>query len=401
MTSLSQKVLLICLAVCGAGLPVSVQTSEDQWEKHWSFQPLKKDHGPTASVDSYVLARLREKNLKPAERADKATLVRRVSLDLTGLPPTREELHAFLEDESPDAYPKLVDRLLASPHYGERWGRHWLDLARYVQGTIKVPGVDEIDLAESYRDYVVRAFNEDKPFDRFVLEQLAGDLLPDSSENFDEKIAPSFLAIGPWFDECTDPNKLRLDIIDEQISTLTKAFLAMDFACARCHDHKFDPIPTRDYYAMAGIFRSTEITSKFSEFWKDGRPRAIQFLATEEELDKEAQLEQEIAGLVEQRFALLQKARTNLGLVAGGGIKGKVAALEAEDFTDWPSATPAKQPHRWSWKSTAPFSKIVFWIKRPTAKRQSTSCGVPRRHSNVKKAPISFASKSTGTNPFP
>lgn len=333
MTSLSQKVLLFCLAICSAGLPFCVQSSEAQWEKHWSFQALEKDHRPSASVDSYILTRLREKNLKPAKRADKATLIRRVSLDLTGLPPTREELHAFIEDESPDAYEKLVARLLASPHYGERWGRHWLDIARYVQGTIKVPGVDEIDLAESYRDYVVRAFNEDKPFDRFVLEQLAGDLLPDSGGDFDEKIAPSFLAIGPWFDECTDPNKLRLDIIDEQISTLTKAFLAMDYACARCHDHKFDPIPTRDYYAMAGIFRSTEITSKFSEFWRDGRPRAVQELASAEELAKKVAIEKEISTLLDKRFQILKDFKDSSENVWAKVTSPEIAApKEAEEF---------------------------------------------------------------------
>ena len=161
---------------------------------------------------------------------------------------------AYLTDSNDDPVPALIDRLLASPHYGERWGRHWLDLARYVQGTIKVPGVDRINLAEPYRDYVVRSFNEDKPYDRFVTEQLAGDLLlktGDSEETYrDHLVAPSFLSIGPWFDECTDPAKLRLDIVDEQISTLTRAFLAMDFSCARCHDHKFDPIPTADYYAL-------------------------------------------------------------------------------------------------------------------------------------------------------
>ena len=138
----------------------------------------------------------------------------------------------------------------------------------------------------------MRAFNKDKPYDQFILEQLAGDLLPipkkDRQQYLDQITAPAFLSIGPWFDECTDPNKLKLDIVDEQISTLSKAFLAMDFACARCHDHKFDPVPTRDYYAMAGIFRSTRITEKFSEMWKDGRPRLTTDLAMPEELKKKA-----------------------------------------------------------------------------------------------------------------
>ncbi len=333
MTSLSQNIFLRTLALSCAGLAFSVQSAEDQWEKHWSFQKLNRERIAEQSIDSYIHTKLRDKGLEPAEKADKATLIRRISLDLIGLPPTRRELNAFLKDDSPDAYPKLVERLLSSPHYGERWGRHWLDIARYVQGTIKVPGVDKIDLAESYRDYVVRAFNEDKPFDRFVLEQLAGDLLPVSGGNFDEKVAPTFLAIGPWFDECTDPNKLRLDIIDEQISTLTKAFLAMDFACARCHDHKFDPIPTRDYYAMAGIFRSTEITSKFSEFWRDGRPRAVQELATADEIDKKDSINREIDTLLDKRFQILSDFKSSSkNITAKITSPGIASPREAEDF---------------------------------------------------------------------
>ena len=179
-----------------------------------------------------MLEREFQKNgVSPNPEADRHTLLRRLTIALTGLPPTRQEIDQFLADDSPEAYEKLVERLLHSPHYGERWGRHWLDVARYVPGKIKVPGVDRIDLAEEYRDYVVRAFNTDKPYDRFLTEQLAGDLLQGDSADFpDLKVAPRLLSIGPWFDECTDPNKLKLDITDEQISTVTKAFLGLDFA---------------------------------------------------------------------------------------------------------------------------------------------------------------------------
>ena len=226
-------------------------------DETWSLKPLVRPAPPSEGnpIDAFIEAKLVAAGLARNDSADPLTLLRRMTLDLTGLPPTREEIrNSKLKTTDPGEIKQEIDRLLASPHYGERWGRHWLDVARYVQGTIKVPGVAAIDLAEPYRDYVVRSFNEDKPYDRFLTEQLAGDLLRPEGE---PELARQEHLVAPWFDECTDPNKLRLDIVDEQISTTTRAFLAMDFACARCHDHKFDPISIRDYYALAGIFRST------------------------------------------------------------------------------------------------------------------------------------------------
>ncbi|NLT71805.1 MAG: DUF1549 domain-containing protein [Verrucomicrobiaceae bacterium] len=333
---------IFCLFGLGVlAAPLSAQ--QENQEKHWSLRALTRPavNEGTDAVDFFIQKKLAAKSLRQNEAADRHTLLRRASLDLTGLPPTREEIAAFLDDTSPDAWETLVDRLLASPHYGERWGRHWLDVARYVQGTVKVPGIDEIDLAEPYRDYVVRSFNEDKPYDRFLTEQLAGDLLRSSDETEAARqariTAPAFLSIGQWFDECTDPNKLRLDIVDEQISTATRAFLAMDFSCARCHDHKFDPVSIRDYYALAGIFRSTEITEYFSEEWKDGRPRAVRALAPEDELKKAAALDEKRNALLEARFARLAAARERV-LAEGEGRFGNgtpphtVLSFEAEDF---------------------------------------------------------------------
>src|SRR5215210_7418870 len=168
------------------------------------------------------------------------------------------------------------------PRDGEKWGRHWLDIARYVPGRINFPGIKRTSGDQSYRDYVVRAFNKDKPYDRFVAEQLAGDLLPpsaDREQQFDQITAPAFLSIGAWFDMCTDPNRLKLEMIDEMVNTTSKAFLGLSVACARCHDHKFDPIPDEDYYALGGVFRSTRIVGDFSEFWRDGRVRQLRPLA--------------------------------------------------------------------------------------------------------------------------
>ncbi len=299
----------------------------------WSLRPLVRSTPPAPGhpIDAFIHAALAEKGLRQNDAADPHTLRRRLTLDLTGLPPTREEIR----NPEPEIR-TMIDHLLDSPHYGERWGRHWLDVARYVQGTIKVPGVAATDLAEPYRDYVVRSFNADKPYDRFLTEQLAGDLLDVADESeparLDRLAAPAFLSIGQWFDECTDPNKLRLDLVDEQISTATRAFLAMDFACARCHDHKFDPVSIRDYYALAGIFRSTEITSHFAEEWKDGRPRALRPLAPETEVAKAEALEREIEKQREEHFRFLTDAQKRLPASEPSEIPGTVLAFEAEGF---------------------------------------------------------------------
>ncbi len=320
----------------------------DQAQKHWAFQAISRQEsrpsegGQSESrpIDNFIQLGLQTADLSQNSTADRHTLLRRATLDLTGLPPTREEIANFVSDESPKAWETLVDRLLDSPHYGERWGRHWLDVARYVQGTIKVPGIDKIDLAEPYRDYVVRSFNEDKPYDRFIAEQLAGDLLTSDNESrssyLDRITAPAFLSIGQWYDECTDPNKLRLDIIDEQISTATRAFLALDFACARCHDHKFDPIPTEDYYALAGIFRSTEITSSFAKEWKDGRPRATRPLSPDEALKPSQEIHAQIESLNEKRFAMLERFRIDLleseNFEKTPTLPDEILTFEAENF---------------------------------------------------------------------
>jgi len=232
----------------------------------WSFRPVKattppavKDTAwPTSELDRFILAQLETKGLKPAPDADPRTLLRRVHIDLTGLPPSPEDVDAFLRDPSRAAFEKVVDRLLASPRFGERWGRHWLDLARYADSN----GKDEnltFHEAHLYRDYVIRAFNADKPFNRFIVEQLAGDLLKaDTQAARDDLLtATGFLVIGPKVLAERDKPKLRMDVIDEQLDTLGKAFMGLTLGCARCHDHKFDPVPTADYYALAGIFMST------------------------------------------------------------------------------------------------------------------------------------------------
>ncbi|PAW83583.1 MAG: hypothetical protein B9S33_13600 [Pedosphaera sp. Tous-C6FEB] len=226
-----------------------------------STQSLITNH--SSRLDAFINAKLAEKKLPAAPPADPRTFIRRATFDLTGLPPTPEETEAFVRECSSianrhTATAKLIDRLLASPAYGERWGRHWLDVARYADSN----GLDEnvaFGNAWRYRDYVVNSFNADKPFNRFVQEQIAGDLLPAASQpqRHEQLTALGFLSLGPKLLAEPDKVKLEMDLIDEQIETLGRAFLGMTFGCARCHDHKFDPVPTADYYALAAIFKST------------------------------------------------------------------------------------------------------------------------------------------------
>jgi cytochrome c553 len=237
-------------------------------KEHWAWQPLREAKTPPVidaswprtSVDRFVLAGLERARLRPVSDADRTTLIRRVTFDLTGLPPTPAEIDAFLNDRSTDAYEKLVDRLLASPGFGEQWGRHWLDVARYGESTGSARNVP-YPQSWRYRDYVIEAFNSDKPYDRFLTEQIAGDLLPAASpqQRDEQRIATGFLALG--VKDVNQRFKVRfvMDNIDEQIDTVSRGVLALTASCARCHDHKFDPIPQKDYYALAGIFHSTDL----------------------------------------------------------------------------------------------------------------------------------------------
>ena len=218
--------------------------------RFWAFQRVNKPIVPQVKkkawvrtpVDAFVLATLESKGMAPVKAADRRTWLRRVTLDLTGLPPTPEEVDAFLKDESPEAYTNVVDRLLESPHYGERWARHWLDLARYSDGLLAA-GVDTpMPNAYRYRDWVVEAFNKDLPYDRFVKAQIAADLMPEDQRK--ELMAGlGFQALG--------------GNANDQVDVTTKAFLGLTVGCAQCHDHKYDPIPTRDYYSLLGVFKSS------------------------------------------------------------------------------------------------------------------------------------------------
>ena len=286
-------------------------------------------------IDTFIRAQLDAAGLQSAPRADKYTLIRRATWELTGLPPSAEQTAAFLADEQPDAFARLVERLLASPRYGERWGRHWLDVIRYADSN----GLDE-NLAYAnafrYRDYVIAAFNANKSYARFVQEQLAGDLLADDgspNNAFDRIIATGFLSIGPKMLAEDDPLKLRMDIIDEQVDTIGRTFMGLTLGCARCHDHKFDPIPTRDYYALAGIFNSTKTMDSYKVVaqWREqplATPEAIARRDAHQQQSK--QLEAQIGQRRSQADKAVQdEARSHVGdyLLAAETARRRAALL--------------------------------------------------------------------------
>lgn len=241
---------------------------------HWSFQPIKSADVPSLAnnnsknpIDAFIKAKLNQKKLKLASKADKRILIRRVTFDLTGLPPTSAEIEQFLKDESPNAWEKVIDRLLASPAYGERYGRHWLDLARYAE-TLGHEFDFEIFEAWRYRDYVIRAFNNDLPYDQFIREQIAGDLLTNPRRNPVDQSNESVQGTAFWFlgEAKHSPVDIRVDQadrIDNEIDVFAKTFLGLTLSCARCHDHKFDPISTKDYYALFGIVTSSRHDKAF------------------------------------------------------------------------------------------------------------------------------------------
>ena len=256
----------------------------EQGRQFWSFRPIQSRPLPSVQrkewnsspIDSFILAKLEEKGLAPAPPADRRTWIRRVTFDLVGLPPTADEIDAYIKDESPKAHEKVVERLLASPHYGERWARHWLDVVRFAETDGHEFDTNKLD-AWRYRDYVIRAFNRDLPYDVFVREHIAGDLLGRRRLLEDGSAHQSPLATGfYWFGEIlnspVDSIKSRADQVDNQIDVISKAFLGLTVACARCHDHKFDPIAMKDYYALAGVLHSTEV----SEALMDSPARAAE-----------------------------------------------------------------------------------------------------------------------------
>ncbi len=294
----------------------------------WAFQIVKKPAVPVAKnrwakteIDRIVFENFQAKGLTPVADADKRTLVRRATIDLTGLPPTPEEVEAFVADRNPKAFETIVDRLLASPRYGERWGRHWLDVARYAESNGRTRNY-QFPYAYKYRDYVIAAFNSDKPYDVFLREQIAGDLMPalNAEAKKEQVIATGFLALGAHDLNEQDVAQFQMDVADEQINVLTRSVMGLTVGCARCHDHKFDPIPTTNYYSMAGIFRSTDLKTGLARrpmnrvsYFQEER---LVLLPEAEQVKLTPEQEKTKAGLLEQKSAaetrLLQAQRRQL-----------------------------------------------------------------------------------------
>jgi len=311
-----------------AAAPTTARGPYDLGEakKFWSFQPVK-DHEPPAvknaawartPVDCFILAELEKRGLKPAPDADRRTLIRRATFDLTGLPPTPREVDDFLADASPDAFAKVVDRLLASPHYGERWGRHWLDLVRYAD-TAGCNSDFPVPAAYKYRDYVIKSFNDDKPYDQFIREQIAGDLLPSKTEaeKFERVVATGYIAISRRFGSRDVDQNLT---IDDTIDNVGKAFLGLSVSCARCHDHKFDPIPTADYYALYGIFKSTRYSFPGTEIYP--RPHSLVPLVAGKDAERLEKYQKEVAELDLKRESL----QVERGFVRGRQLQQQAGA---------------------------------------------------------------------------
>ncbi len=325
----------------------------DENRAWWSFQPLKAPAIPTGKdagwaktdIDRLVLAKLDAKGLKPNPQADRRTLIRRATLDLTGLPPTDAEVQAFLADKDANAYEKVVDRLLASPRYGERWGRHWLDVARYGDDDIR--GLDPrgrgympLDGAYVYRDWVIRAVNADVTYDKFVKMQLAGDLM-EKNPTPDELEATSFLGGAPWIWDQAEPLQGRADERNERIDAVTRGYLGLTVACARCHDHKYDPVLAKDYYALGGVFASSTykeynfVPDSEVTYWHERFDRA-------NKIDEQVQAYNKTAG--EQLSKALASQSTNY-MVAAWRVSGK-PKMKLEDVAERDRLDP-EQLERW------------------------------------------------------
>ncbi|MSU58829.1 MAG: DUF1553 domain-containing protein [Pedosphaera sp.] len=303
-------------------------------KKHWSLQPVRKSplpavknpRWPRGDVDRFVLAKLEEKKLSPARDASKQTLIRRATFDLTGLPPTPGEVDAFLADKSSRAFEKVVDRLLASPAYGERWGRHWLDVVRYAD-TSGCNSDYPIPDAHKYRDWVINAFNRDLPYDQFIREQIAGDLLPAKSdaERYERIIATGYLAIARRFGSRN--NEFHLTI-EDTIDNVGKGVLGLSLSCARCHDHKFDPILNREYYALYGIFNSTRYAFPGTEIYK--HPKDFVPLVSGTNVGVLAKYQADLAALDDEVESLKNK-RIKLGKVGEGDDDSDVKDAETRE----------------------------------------------------------------------
>jgi mono/diheme cytochrome c family protein len=338
----------------------------------WSFQPIhhspvpavRDAAWPKGDIDRFVLARLEHEGMRPVAAASKLALLRRATLDLTGLPPTPEDVDAFLKDTTPGAFAKVVDRLLASPQYGEAWGRLWLDVARYGEDDYrsldpKGRGNNPYPNAYLYRDWVIKAFNDDMPYGQFVTAQLAADLGDDSAARLRNLPALGFLGLGPWYYDNGAVEVTHADERHDRVDAVSRGFLGLTVACARCHDHKYDPIPTRDYYALAGVFLNTE----YHEYPLAPKSVVDDYKALEKKIEKKSGLLGEFLNNESQQLAQTLVFQTSKYMQAVWRVTGEPKAdknqviqsgkLDFELFDRWMrflSKPPANYPYLKPWQ---------------------------------------------------
>ncbi|HEX3132470.1 MAG TPA: PSD1 and planctomycete cytochrome C domain-containing protein [Planctomycetota bacterium] len=361
----------------GDKAPKPGQAIADATRKHWAFQPLAAPTVPVVKnqkwahgeIDRFILAKMEASKLSPVAAADKRTLLRRATIDLTGLPPLAEDITAFEADQSPDAFAKAVDRLPASPAYGERWGRHWLDVARYADSKGYVFQEDRAyPYAYTYRDWVVKALNDDMPYDRFLQLQIAGDRL--AGDDKQHLAAMGFLTVGRRFINNTQ------DIIDDRLDVIGRGTMGLTIACARCHDHKFDPIPTKDYYALYGVLDSSEEPKDLPVIGNASDPKAT----ADYEAEK-AKREKDVEDFRRQRFDEGVKALRSADQIAaylraaqeaqgknGGEVNGiasehKLEAPMLHRWRNWLEKQDAKHPVLAPWKALATVPDAEFAAK--------------------------------------
>ncbi len=382
--------------VVGKGMGIDLAKGRE----FWSFRPVAHHAVPKMNpalgqeenldaIDWFILARLARENVKPVGLAKPETLLRRLYFDLIGLPPTPEQIDDFLADPSPEAYARLVDRLLGSPQFGETWGRHWLDVARFAESSGGGRSLMFKD-AWRFRDYVISAFNEDKPFNQFIREQIAGDLLPAASreQRNEQLIAAGFLALGPHNYELQDKELLRMEVVDEQIVTIGRAFLGMTLGCVRCHEHKFDPIPMDDYYALAGILRSTQSLVPGNVSGWVAHDLLLE-PALKKAIDKHA------AKTKEANVALKAAKKELLEVEAIQGGEGIVVDnLQAEKVGDWMKSTSNKTffgdnyiHDKGEGKGQ---KKVIFTAELPEAGEYEVRFGYTAGANRAQKAPVTI-----------
>jgi hypothetical protein len=432
------------LAVLVAVLAAPTARPAGSAEGHWAYQPVKRPPLPQVRdaswvrtpVDAFILARLERKGLRPAPPADRRTLLRRAYLDLIGLPPSPDEQRAFLADPSPDAFAHVVDDLLSRPQYGERWGRHWLDVARYAD-TNGYERDGAKPNAWRYRDYVIDAFNRDKPYDRFVTEQLAGDELDDASA--ETMIATTFLRLGTWDDEPAEPKMDRYDQLDDVLGTTSAAFLGVTLRCARCHDHKFEPFTQADYYRVLAVFEPLHRPQNDRADLDRPVGTAAELSAYHEGM---ARADAAVAAVQRQSDALKRSVHDRLGqalrdqLAAYEKAKQRAAALEAgkakaaetpaakkarEQFEAalrnvatpaererWDglekrmatanAARPPEPPHAYIWYENGPKAPVTHVLHRgdPDRPRKAVEPGVPAVLTRGQPSPPRALAHSTG-----